>query len=121
MRSAAHASNSSSVSACPGRSTATATATATPTSPQVVRHAEHRDLGDRRMLEDLFLDLPRIHVGAARDVHVRLAAGDIDESFRIHAPEVASAEPAIAEGLCIGLRIVVITGENRRATDADLA
>src|SRR6266545_6333125 len=37
-------------------------------APERVGHAEHGDLADRRMGENLLLDLARIDVGAARDV-----------------------------------------------------
>ena len=73
------------------------------------------------MGQDLLLDLARIDVGAAGNVHVRGAAGDVDEALRVHVAEVAGAEPAIAERLRVGLRVVAVAGEDRRADDADLA
>src|SRR6185437_6536786 len=90
-------------------------------APYRIGHAKHRDLADRGMGEDLFLDLARMDVGAAGYVHVRGAAGNVDKTFRIHMAEIAGAKPAVAEGLRVGLRIVIVAGENGRADHADLA
>ena len=89
-------------------------------APGLVRHAKDGDLGDRRVGQDLLLDLARVHVRAAGDVHVGGAAGDVEEALLIHVPEIAGAEPAIPERFRVGVGIVVVPGEHRRAADADL-
>src|SRR5437899_9985167 len=68
-------------------------------APERVGHAEHGDLADRGVCENLLLDLARIDVGAARDVHVRGAAGDVDESLFVHVAEIAGTKPAVAKRL----------------------
>ncbi len=73
------------------------------------------------MGQDFLLDLARIDVGAARDVHVRGAAGDVDKTFLVHVAEIAGAEPAVAKRFGVGLGVVVVAGEHGGADDADLA
>src|SRR5436190_402843 len=73
------------------------------------------------MGEDFLLYLARIDVRSARYVHVRGAAGDVEESFFVHVAEVTGAKPAIAEGFCVGFRIVIVAGENPGTDHADLA
>ena len=73
------------------------------------------------MCQDLLLDLARIDVGAAGDVHVRGPAGDVEEAFLVHVAEIAGAEPAVAECFRVGVRVVVVAGEHGRTADADLA
>ena len=90
-------------------------------APDRIGHAEHRDLADRGMGQDLLLDLARIDVGAAGDVHVGGAAGDVDKTFLVHVAEIAGAEPAVAKRLRVGLGIVVIAGEHGGTDHADLA
>src|SRR5438445_599994 len=89
-------------------------------APERVGHAENGDLADRRMGENLLLDLARIDVGAARDVHVRGAAGDVDKSLFVHMAEIAGAKPAVAKRLRVGLGVVVIAGEHGGTDHADL-
>ncbi|MND59413.1 hypothetical protein D3C80_506130 [compost metagenome] len=73
------------------------------------------------MHEDLFLDLTRVDVRAAGNIHVGGTAGDVNEAVLIAMTEIAGAEPAVAEGLGIGLGVIVIAGKNGGADDADLA
>ena len=73
------------------------------------------------MGEDLLLDLARIDVGAAGDVHVGGAAGDVDKTLFVHVAEIAGAEPAVAKRLGVGLGVIVVAGEHGGADDADLA
>src|SRR6202011_846728 len=90
-------------------------------TPDRIGHTEHGDLTHAGMRENLLLDLPRIDVGAAGDVHVGGAAGDVDEAFFVDMAEIAGAEPAVAKRLRIGVGIVVIAGEHCRPDHADLA
>ena len=73
------------------------------------------------MRENLLLDLAWIDVGAARNVHVGSAAGDVDKPFLVHMAEVAGAKPAVAKRLCVGLWVVVVAREHGGADHADLA
>ena len=90
-------------------------------APDGIGHAEHRDLGDGRVGQDLLLDLARVDVGAAGDVFVGGPAGNIQVAFGIHVADIAGQEPAIAERLGVGFRVVVVAGEYGRPDDADLA
>ena len=45
---------------------------------------------------------------------------DVEEALLIHVPEIAGAEPAVPERFRVGVGIVVVPGEDRRAADADL-
>ena len=81
-------------------------------APDRIGHAEHRDLADAGMGQDLLLDLARIDVGAAGDVHVGGAAGDVDKAFRVHVAEIAGAEPAVAKRFRVGVGVVVVAGEH---------
>ena len=47
-------------------------------APERVGHTQHRDFADRGMGQNLLLDLARIDVRSARNVHVRGAPGDVD-------------------------------------------
>ena len=69
----------------------------------------------------LLLDLARVHVRAAGDVHVGGAPRDVEEALLIHVAEIAGAEPAVPERFRVGVGIVVVAGEDRRAADADLS
>src|SRR5205085_600924 len=89
-------------------------------APERVGHPQHGDLADRRMSQNLFLDLARIDVGAARNVHVGGAAGDVDKAFRVDMAEIAGTEPAVAKRLRVRIRVVVIAGEHGGTDDADL-
>ena len=118
MRTARKAASSASVTSWPWPCNADGNAGL---APGGVRHAENGCFGNGRMREDLLLDLARIDVGAARDVHVGGAAGDVDEALLVHMAEVAGAKPAVAERFRIRFRVVEIAGEDGRPDDADLA
>ena len=90
-------------------------------APLGVGHAEHRALRHTRVREQRFFDLARIHVRAARDVHVRRPPRDVQKALRIHMAEVAGVEPVVLERLGIGVRIVVIPHEDGRAAHADFS
>src|SRR5262249_26239204 len=66
-------------------------------APARVRYAEHRRLGDGRMLEEAALDLGGEHVLAAALDHLLHAAGDVEEALVVDGGGVAGAEPAAAE------------------------
>ena len=90
-------------------------------APLGVGHAEHRHFGHAGMRQQHFLDLARVDVRAARDVHVRFAAGDGEQAALVQAPEVAGVEPATAQGLGSGLGVAVVAGEDGRPAAADFA
>src|SRR5258707_5394337 len=90
-------------------------------APERVGHAEHRDLADRGMGQNLLLDLARIDIRSTRNVHVGGSAGDVDKTFRVHMAEIAGAEPAVAERFRVRFGVVVIAGEHAGTDDADLA
>src|SRR5205823_8817 len=90
-------------------------------APERVGHAEHRHLADRGMGENLLLDLAGIDVGAARDVHVGGAAGDVDKPLLVHMAEIAGTKPAVTKRLRVGLGVVVIAGKHGGTDHTDLA
>ena len=72
------------------------TTNATPTSPQVSSgYGDDRGIGDRRMRDQLGLDLRGIDVHAAADEHLLPAAGDVEEAVVVAARQIAGAEPAV--------------------------
>src|SRR5205807_601774 len=62
-------------------------------APERVGHAEHGDLADPGMGQYLLLDLTRIDVGAAGDVHVGSTAGDVDKPLFVDVAEIAVILP----------------------------
>src|SRR3569833_468345 len=90
-------------------------------APHRIGHAYHGDLADTGMRQDFLLDLARIDVGAAGDVHVGGAAGDVDEALLVHVAEIAGPKPAVAKRLGVGCGIVVVAGKHGRPDHADLA
>ena len=73
------------------------------------------------MGEENFLNLARINVRAARDIHIRLAPGDVEQAALVHAAEVTGVEPATAQGFGGRFRIAVIALEHCRPARADFA
>ena len=59
-----------------------------------VRDADHRRLGDGRVLVEHLLDLPRVDVVAAPDDQVLLPVDDVVVAVVVHPGQVAGAEPA---------------------------
>src|SRR5262249_44687386 len=60
-----------------------------------VRHADHRDLGDRRMLGDQVLQLARADVLALADDDVLAAAGEPPAAGVVQRAEIPGPEPAV--------------------------
>src|SRR3546814_16113449 len=73
------------------------------------------------MGQQQLLRLARIDVGAAGDVHVRSAPGDVEAALRVETTEGAGVEPDVLQRLGIGLGIVVVSGTDGGAAHADLA
>ena len=83
-------------------------------------HAEHCGLGDAGVREQLLLDVARVHVRTAGDVHVRGAAGDVEVAVGVDHPEVAGVEPAVGERVGVRLGVVEVAVADGRAGGADL-
>ena len=64
-------------------------------SPALVGHADNGHVGDARMLVEYRLDLGRIDVLAARDVHVLEPALDPVEALVVALGDVTGAQPAV--------------------------
>ena len=73
------------------------------------------------MLQDLLLDLARVDIGAARNIHVGRPIGQVEEPFGIHMPEIAGQEPTVAERFGVGFGVVVITGKDSRTDYGNLS
>ena len=88
--------------------------------PFLVRHADDAGFRDRRVRQQYLLHLARIHVGPAGDVHVGLAAGDMEEAARIEVTEVPGVEPSAGKGLRRGVLVAEIARHDSGAAHADL-
>src|SRR5260221_1321237 len=67
---------------------------------RLVRQADHGSFGDRRMLVEHFLDLPRIDLVAPADDHVLLTVHDLAITALVDPSDVTGAEPASRAGRC---------------------
>src|SRR5260370_21011631 len=72
------------------------------------------------MGQNLLLDLARIDVGSAGDVHVGSTSGDVDKTLFIHVAEITGAEPVVAERFCVGLGVVIVAGAHGGTPPAHL-
>ena len=61
----------------------------------LVRHADHRDLGHRRVAVDRLLDRARVHVVAAAQDEVLDAVDDREVAVPVHHADVAGAKPPV--------------------------
>ena len=64
----------------------------------LVRQADQRGVGHRRMVVEHVLDLGRIDVLTPADDHVFRPVDDIAEPLVVEPREVAGADPAVGEG-----------------------
>ena len=93
-----------------------------PTSPHCsLGHADHRGLGDGGELVQHVLDLGRIDVLAAGNVHVLPAIDDVVEAFFVDPRGVAGMQPAVGEGRPVGVRPVPVAGRDVRSLDPEFA
>src|SRR5215469_3726898 len=83
-------------------------------TPLLVRDAEHGDVRDLRVHDDLGLDLGRVDVGSARDDHVGLPVAQIQEAVLGQVADVADGEVAI-EPVRLGLGLVAVVLELHQA------
>ena len=90
-------------------------------APALVGHRHHRALEDRRVAADHLLDLDRGDVLAPRDHHVLDAIAQLDVAVGVPDGHVAGVEPASAERLLGGLRVLVVAAHHRVAAGDDLA
>src|SRR4051812_47432316 len=88
---------------------------------RLVGHADHRRLGDRRVLVQDLLDLARIDVVAAADDHVLLAVDDEEVAILVELRHVAGVEPAPAHDLLRRVGPAPVALHDVVAADADLA
>src|SRR5580692_9014516 len=77
-------------------------------APLRIGPPDYRDLADVYVLEQDFLDLARIDVGAAGDDNVLGAVFERQIAFGIECADVAGVQPAAAQGRCRRLRIVPV-------------
>ena len=79
-----------------------------------IGYAQHRDLRDRRMLRQHALDLGRVHVVAAADVHLAAPPDERQVAALVEEAEIAGREPAVgAEDLGGALRVVPVAAHHR--------
>src|SRR5690242_410155 len=86
----------------------------------VVGHGEGQRLGDAGMIHQHLVDLAGRDLLAAAIDDLLEAPADGEIALGIEEAEIAGAEPAVAEGLAIGLRIVGVAGGHVVAADDDL-
>ena len=86
-------------------------------APLFAGNADHGGLRDRRELVQHVLDLGRIDVLAAGDVHVLPAVDDVVEAFVVDPRGVAGVQPAVGEGRGVGVRPVPVARRDVRPLD----
>jgi hypothetical protein len=87
----------------------------------LIRNPDDRGFADLVEFVEKVLDLCRIDILAARDVHVVQPVFDVDESLSIARADVARAEPTLDEGLFVGFRPAPVAGRDGRPPTPDLA
>src|SRR6266540_758766 len=92
----------------------------TATAPRVA-DAHHGRFGDRRVLVQHLLDLPRIDVVAAPDDQVLLAVHDEEIAVLVLAGQVAGAKPPVGNRLPSGLLVPPVALHDVVPADRDLA
>ena len=85
-----------------------------------VGHAEHADLGDRRMALQHLFDLGREHVEARHDDQVLGTVDQVQVPVAVHHADVAGAEPPIDQHALGHLGFAVVAVEHIVATHPDL-
>src|SRR5437016_6098135 len=73
------------------------------------------------MLQQHFLDLARVDVGAARDDQVLRAVLDGEESFGVEAADIAGMQPAAAHGARRCFRVAPVARHHAVRARDDLA
>src|SRR6266481_1183938 len=81
-------------------------------APLRVRHGDYRHLEHVGVARDRLLDLDGRDVLAARDDDVLLAVAQLDVAVGVHDGHVAGVQPAAAEGLDGGRRVVEVAGHH---------
>jgi hypothetical protein len=89
-------------------------------APTLVGHSDHRDLPDRRVLGEARLHLRWVDVLPARDEHLLRASGQCDEAFLVLRAEVARSQPALPQGLCVGVGSLPVAEHYDRTARDDL-
>ena len=90
-------------------------------SPLRIGHAEHGHFGHLRVLHQGFLDLSRINVGRSGEDHVVLAVYQEEKPTFVKVADVSGVEPAPAQGLGRGPRVVPVTLHDHAASHQNLA
>jgi len=85
----------------------------------LVRHPEHRDVGDIVVRDQHVLGLLWVDVHAARNDHVGLAVGEIEKAFGVEIADVAERRPAPDVVGALRLLRIVVIGEHRRIGEID--
>src|SRR6266849_2315478 len=84
-------------------------------APLLAGNADHRGFGDRGELVKHVLDLGRVDVFAAGNVHVLPAVDDVVKTFLVDPRRIAGMQPAVGEGRRVGVRPVPVTGRDVRS------
>src|SRR6266536_1587932 len=89
-------------------------------APFRIRPADHRGLAHVLVLEQHFLDLARIDVGAAGDDHVLGAVLEREIALRVERADVAGVQPAAAQRCRARFRVAPITRHHHVAAAQNL-
>src|SRR6478672_1559631 len=89
-------------------------------APLLAGNADHGGLRDRGELMQHILDLGRIDVFAAGNVHVLPAIDDVVKAFLVDPRGIAGMQPAVGEGRRVGVRPVPVAGRDVRSPDPEL-
>src|SRR5713101_7836263 len=90
-------------------------------APLFAGNADDSGFGDRGDLVEHVLDLGRINVFAAGNVHVLPAIHDVIKTFLVDPRGIAGMEPAVGEGGRVGVRPVPVTGRDVRPPNPEFA
>src|SRR5262249_38656145 len=74
--------------------------------------ADHSAFKHHRVVEQNLLELSRVNVGASGDDHVLGAILERENAFAIGEPHITRPEPAVAEGLFVGLGVIPIAAHD---------
>src|ERR1700686_2577798 len=88
-------------------------------APLLARNADHGGLGNRGELVKHVLDLGRIDVFAAGNIHVLPAIDDVVKTFLVDPRRIAGMQPAVGEGRCVGVRFVPVAWCDVRSLDPE--
>ena len=90
-------------------------------SPFFMRNTKDSNFLYRRMLDNGFLNIPRIHVHPAGNDHILFPVHQIKKTIFIHITHISGMQPAVFDSFCSQVRPLVVFRHQDRATATDFA